>query len=180
MHIRHGARIGHHTTIGGKSVVAYDVRIGNQVKINSSVYVCTGVEIEDMCMISAGVVFTNDVFPRAMNRELRDLETADPTADTLHTTVRRGCTIGANATIGPGLVLGEFSMIGMGAVVTRNVPDRALVTGNPARIAGHVCTCGPKLVDAEDSPQAGSVLKCERCGRAYVWSGTALSPEGAE
>ena len=113
VHIRHDTRLGHHCSVGEKTHIAYDVAIGNYVKINAFVYICTGVEIEDMCMISANTVFTNDRFPRAMNRELTDLETSDPTEETLQTRVRQGCTIGASATIGPGVTLGRFSMVGM-------------------------------------------------------------------
>lgn len=174
VHIRRNARIGDKTSIGEKSYIAYDVVIGSQVKINASVYICAGVEIEDMCMISAATVFTNDRFPRAMNRELTELETSDPTEETLFTTVKRGTTIGAHATIGPGITLGEFCMVGMGAVVTRDVPPHALVIGNPARIVGYVCTCGPRLVSLSASPQKSEELSCERCGRLYHWDGNSL------
>ena len=76
VHIRHDTRLGHHCSVGEKTHIAYDVAIGNYVKINAFVYICTGVEIEDMCMISANTVFTNDRFPRAMNRELTDSPSA--------------------------------------------------------------------------------------------------------
>jgi len=171
VHIRRNAHIGRDTTVGEKSYIAYDVRIGAQVKINAFVYICAGVEIGDMCMISAGTVFTNDRFPRAMNRELTALETSDPTEDTLLTRVGRGATIGANATIGPGLTLGEFCMVGMGSVVTRDVPPQALVLGNPARVIGYVCLCGPRLVNLANPPEIGAAVICERCGRQYDWTG---------
>jgi acetyltransferase-like isoleucine patch superfamily enzyme len=180
VHIRENTRLGHHSSVGEKTCIAYDVVIGNFVKINASVYICTGVTIEDMCMISAGVVFTNDRFPRAMNRQLSDLETSDPTEETLETRVGQGCTIGANATIGPGLTLGAFSMIGMGAVVTHDVPARALVAGNPARVVGHVCTCGPRLVELSAPPPPGKNIECPRCQRRYQWDGVALVEDGAE
>lgn len=160
VHIRKGAKIGHHTMVGGKSLIAYNVIIGNYVKINSNVYIPAFVTIEDGCMISAGVIFTNDVYPRSMNKELTGLETSDPTEDTLPTHVARGVTIGANATIGPGVKLGEYSMIGMGAVVTKDVPPFALVVGNPAKKIGFVCVCGPRLPNQEQ-------CTCHRCGRRY-------------
>jgi acetyltransferase-like isoleucine patch superfamily enzyme len=174
VHIRRNSRIGHHTSVGEKSYIAYDVRIGNFVKINAFVYICTGVEIEDMCMISAGTTFTNDRFPRSMNRELSDLETSDPTEETLHTKVKKGCTIGAGAVIGPGITLGEFSMIGMGSVVTKNVPLQGLVVGNPARLVGYVCLCGPRLVNLNQAHAVEWQITCERCGRLYAWDGTQL------
>jgi len=178
VHIRKNARLGHHVTVGEKTYIAYDVRIGNYVKINAAVYICAGVAIEDMCMISAGVVFTNDRFPRAMNRDLTALETAEPTEETLSTTVQRGSTIGANATIGPGIVLGEFSMIGMGSVVTQNVPPQALALGVPARVVGYVCICGPRLVSLRQAPPPGSEARCGRCGRTYLWDGARLELRG--
>jgi acetyltransferase-like isoleucine patch superfamily enzyme len=178
VHIRRDTRIGHHTSIGEKTHIAYDVSIGNFVKINAFVYICTGVTIEDMCMISAGTVFTNDRFPRAMNKELTDLETSDPTEETLECIVRRGSTIGAHATIGPGIALGEFSMVGMGSVVTKSVPNQALVVGNPAAVIGYVCVCGPRLFAVKGSPAGGSSHSCHRCGRIYEWTGTELVLKG--
>ena len=81
--------------------------------------------------------------------------------------MKRGVTIGANATIGPGITLGEFAMIGMGSVVTKDVPPYALVHGNPARIRGYVCACGPFLGETEVIERTGNVT-CERCAREYT------------
>ncbi|HJZ86061.1 MAG TPA: acyltransferase [Polyangia bacterium] len=173
VHIRRDARIGRSCIIGEKSYIAYQVVIGDFVKINASVYICAGVVIEDFCMLSAHTVFTNDRFPRAGNRELSGLESSDPTADTLLTRVCRGTTIGANATIGPGLVLGAFSMVGMGSVVTRDLAPHALVVGNPARRVGWVCTCGQPLDRSGEAPPVECALACERCGRSFV-----LGPAG--
>jgi UDP-2-acetamido-3-amino-2,3-dideoxy-glucuronate N-acetyltransferase len=180
VHLRRGARIGRSCIIGEKSYVAYDVVIGNFVKLNASVYVCAAVTIEDFCMISAHTVFTNDRFPRAGNRELTGLETSDPTDETLATRVMRGTTIGANATIGPGLTLGEFSMVGMGSVVTRNVAPHALVVGNPARQIGWVCRCGHPVArtgqgdGAGDGDTTGRIIRCIECGKSYARDGSAL------
>jgi UDP-2-acetamido-3-amino-2,3-dideoxy-glucuronate N-acetyltransferase len=109
-------------------------------------------------------VFTNDRYPRAAVPERAELMTSEPTDQTLQTVVRRGTTIGANATIGPGLELGEFCMVGMGAVVTKSVKPFQLVIGCPARAQGWVCVCGEPL--AEGLP-SGSIA-CEQCRRSYM------------
>jgi UDP-2-acetamido-3-amino-2,3-dideoxy-glucuronate N-acetyltransferase len=183
VHIRRGARVGKSTIVGEKTYIAYDVRIGDFVKINACVYICAAVTVEDFCMISAHTVFTNDRFPRAGNRDLTGLETSDPTEETLATRVCRGVTIGANATIGPGVTLGEFSMVGMGSVVTKDVAPYSLVVGNPARPAGWVCVCGRPLVrGAGARPAAASVqLTCDHCHRKYFWDASgfhAVAPGG--
>src|SRR5262249_36970812 len=149
----------------------YDVIIGNFVKINAMVYIPAYVTIDDFCMISAGTVFTNDLYPRSMNKELTALMTSEPTEATLATHVKKGVTIGANATIGPGITLGEFSMIGMGSVVTKNVADYALVVGNPAKVVGYVCICGPSLISMKNPPVTGSKIQCKECSRTYHWKG---------
>jgi len=166
VHIRHGTRLGRDCIVGEKTYVAYDVRIGNFVKINASVYICALVTIEDYVMIAAHTVFTNDRFPRAFPPDLAGLATSDVTEETLPTVVRRGVTIGANATIGSGVEIGEFSMVGMGAVVTKDVPAHALVFGNPARLHGYVCVCGHPLGDAHVFEE-GHNPHCERCARRY-------------
>lgn len=177
VHIRRGARIGRSCIVGEKTYVAYDVTIGDFCKLNASVYVCAQVTIEDFVMLSAHTVFTNDRFPRAGNLELSGLETSDVTDETLATRVCRGSTVGANATIGPGLVLGAFSMVGMGSVVTRTVPPHGLVVGNPARLVGWVCQCGHPLERFSGATPVGSrALRCSRCSRSYRASAEALQP----
>jgi acetyltransferase-like isoleucine patch superfamily enzyme len=168
VHIRRNTTIGDNCIIGEKSYIAYGVQIGNGVKINSFVYICAGVTIEDQVMISAGTVFTNDVLPRAFDVDGKSIKTSDPTEETLETSVCRGATIGANCTIGPGIQIGEYAMIGMGSVVTRDVAPYHLVYGNPARSHGLVCVCGTILTKFDpDPPKDGQKLNCTRCDRNY-------------
>lgn len=172
VHIRFGTRLGDQCIIGGKTYIAYDVVIGNRVKINSFVYICNAVTIEDGVMISAGTVFTNDRFPRATTPDLLTLRPSEPDEATLPTLVRAGATIGAQCTIGNNLEIGRFAMVGMGAVVTRSVPDFHLVVGNPARSVGAVCRCGELLMrfdeTASDSTTSSSTeFDCHHCGRRY-------------
>ena len=107
VHIRHGAVLGKDCIVGEKSYIAYDVRIGNYVKLNANVYICAMVTVEDYVMISAGTVFTNDKFPRAFPPDVSGLASSDPNEETLPTLVREGATIGANATIGCGIEIGR-------------------------------------------------------------------------
>lgn len=165
VHIRAGARIGRECIVGEKTYIAYDVVIGDLCKLNANVYVCAGVTIEDGVMVSAHTVFTNDLLPRATDPDVRTLRSSAPDEHTLHTTVCRGATIGANCTIGPGLTLGAFCMIGMGSVVTRDVPPHALVVGNPARITGVVCACGKLVARSNEAGELPGGPHTCGCGR---------------
>ncbi|MGB8964286.1 MAG: acyltransferase [Candidatus Cybelea sp.] len=172
VHVRHSTRIGADCIVGEKSYIAYGVEIHDLVKINAFVYICTGVTIERGVMIAAGVTFTNDRFPRAATPAFDRLLSSDPDDHTLNTVVREGATIGAQATIGPGLTIGRFAMIGMGSVVTRDVPDFTLVAGNPARAAGHVCICGQPLVSQAETPSREATLRCGSCATEYALEGS--------
>lgn len=172
VHIRRGATLGEQCIVGGKAYIAYDVRIGNRVKINSMVYVCYGVNLHDGVMVSAGTVFTNDVFPRATTPDLQQLRSSDPDEATRETIVAEGATIGAGCLIGSDLRIGRFAMVGMGTVVTRDVPDFHLVVGNPARSIGSVCRCGqPVMKWPAGQPPANGAAECAACRRQYHAAG---------
>lgn len=172
-HVRHSARIGDECIIGEKTYIAYGVHIGDRVKINAFVYICAGVTIERGVMIAAGTVFTNDRFPRAATPNFAKLLPSDPDEHTLPTLVREGATIGAQSTIGCGLTIGRFAMVGMGSVVTRDVPDFVLSLGNPAKLAGYVCACGIPLFAGTHELIEGPVeTTCRACGGRYEISGS--------
>jgi acetyltransferase-like isoleucine patch superfamily enzyme len=168
VHIRHGATLGEECIVGEKTYIAYDVKIGHRVKLNALVYICYGVTIEDGVMISAGTVFTNDVFPRATTPDLKQLRSSDPDEETQETVVAAGATIGAGCTIGSNLRIGRFAMIGMGSVVTRSVPDFHLAVGSPARSIGAVCRCGHPIAKwPPAAPPEHASVECEKCTAAY-------------
>jgi acetyltransferase-like isoleucine patch superfamily enzyme len=152
VHIREGARVGKNCNIGKGVYIDRDVVIGNNVKIQNFTSIYKGVRIEDDVFIGPSVIFTNDLLPRAF-RWGDDLISK--------TTVRKGASIGANSTIICGIEIGGYAMIGAGSVVTKNVPEFALVYGNPARLKGFVCFCGKKLTD---DPKAKGEYKCNHCG----------------
>jgi len=168
VHIRHGATLGEECIVGEKTYIAYDVKIGRRVKINAMVYICYGVTIEDGVMISAGTIFTNDVFPRATTPDLKQLRPSDPDDQTRETVVAAGATVGAGCTIGSNLRIGRFAMVGMGSVVTRDVPDFHLVVGNPARSVGAVCRCGHAIAKwPPGAPAEQASVQCATCGSLY-------------
>lgn len=155
-HIMGDTRIGADCNIGQNVFIASHVSIGSNVKIQNNVSVYTGVTIEDDVFLGPSMVFTNVVNPRShVNRK-------DEYRPTL---VKRGATVGANATIVCGVTLGRYCFVGAGAVVTRDIPDYALVYGNPARVQGWMCQCGLRLA----FEQAGDTewAHCDACGREY-------------
>ena len=161
VHIRSNSSIGHHCIIGEKSYIAYDVKIGDYVKINAFVYIPTGVTIEDRVMVSAGCIFVNDKYRRAFDSKKNSLLSSLPNEETLKTVVREGSTIGAAATILGGLQIGRYALVGAGSMVTKSVPDHALVIGNPARQIGWVCVCGNRLHFIRNK------TNCQKCSRRY-------------
>lgn len=161
VHIRKNTVIGHHCIVGEKTYVAYDVRIGNYVKLNAFVYIPTGVTIEDKVMISAGCIFVNDKYPRAYDFAGSGLLSSAPNEETLNTFVREGATVGAGCTILGDLEIGRYALIGAGSVVTKSVPAHALMVGNPAKQIGWVCVCGFRLKFSKGK------ACCEKCEASY-------------
>ncbi len=145
--VREGAVIGEDCIISKNVYVDENVHIGSHVKIQNNVNVYHGVTVEDDVFLGPSMTFTNDMFPRAFNKDWRVSETL----------VKKGASIGANATIRCGITIGKYATVGCGSVVTKDVPEHALVVGNPARRIGWVCECGFKL--------SGGV--CLECGKKY-------------
>jgi UDP-2-acetamido-3-amino-2,3-dideoxy-glucuronate N-acetyltransferase len=137
-HILKGSKIGENCVFGQNVMAGPDVTIGNGVKVQNNVAIYKGVTLEDDVFCGPSMVFTNVLTPRAF------VERKD---EFLPTLVKHGATIGANATIVCGVTIGRYAMIGAGSVVTKNVPDQALVVGNPARQMGWVSRSGERLGD---------------------------------
>ncbi|HWW59947.1 MAG TPA: acyltransferase [Thermoanaerobaculia bacterium] len=153
-HISSGAVIGTNCSLGQNVFVARGVQIGNGVKIQNNVSIYEGVVLEDYVFCGPSMVFTNVRTPRSAFPRNRP-------EDYLETRVKHGASIGANATIVCGVTVNEWAFIAAGAVVTKDVPAYALITGVPGRVAGWVCQCGITLrFDGERAT-------CAECGRAY-------------
>lgn len=166
-HVMSGAIIGEHCNIGQNVFIASDVRIGNNVKIQNNASLYTGVVVEDDVFLGPSMVFTNVINPRSHINRKDEYKT---------TLVQKGASIGANATILCGITLGRYCFVGAGAVVTRDVPNHALVYGSPARFKGWMCQCGIEL----HFPINGNfqVATCETCGQKYEKAGANISPVG--
>jgi UDP-2-acetamido-3-amino-2,3-dideoxy-glucuronate N-acetyltransferase len=146
--IRNGARIGGECILGRGVYIDAHVVLGNRVKVQNYVSIYEGVTVEDGVFVGPHCVFTNDKQPRAINT---DGTLKSPTDWTVSTTlVREGASLGANSTIVCGITIGRWAMVGAGSVVTKDVPDFALVVGNPARQIGLVCKCGKRLPAGTD------------------------------
>ncbi len=155
--VREGAVLGQEVVLGKGVYVDNDVQIGDRVKIQNYVSVFHGVTLGDGVFVGPHVCFTNDLRPRAINVD-GSLKSAQDWVVT-PTLVRRGASLGANSTIVAGVTIGDFSMVGAGAVVTKDVPPHGLVVGNPARLIGYVCDCGARLQITEDGRRG----YCPRC-----------------
>jgi UDP-2-acetamido-3-amino-2,3-dideoxy-glucuronate N-acetyltransferase len=163
-HVMAHAVIGEGCSIGQNVFIASRVRIGRNVKIQNNVSVYEGVELEDDVFCGPSMVFTNVSTPRS------SYPRNDPRSY-LRTLVKRGASIGANSTIVCGNTIGEYAFIGAGAVVTRDVPPRCVVYGNPARVRGYACECGEIL------RLVSGTIRCNTCGQ--LWARSADSVEKA-
>ncbi|MEW6607195.1 MAG: Gfo/Idh/MocA family oxidoreductase [bacterium] len=152
-HIMAKAKIGQNCNIGQNVVISPDVVIGNGVKIQNNVSVYTGVTLEDDVFCGPSMVFTNVITPRSHVSRKNEYR---------NTLIKKGATIGANATIVCGVTIGNYAFIGAGAVVTKDVSPYSLVIGNPARQVGWMCQCGEKLNFIEQ------IAKCDRCENRYT------------
>ena len=159
-HIQTGAVIGEKCSFGQNVNVSNNVKIGNGCKLQNNVSVYEGVEMEDYVFCGPSMVFTNDLTPRAKYPK--------GSAGYKKTLLKTGATVGANATIVCGNTIGKWSMIASGAVVTKDVPDHALMAGVPAKQIGWVCECGEVLRDG---------LTCHTCGREYTETDNGLVEE---
>ncbi len=157
-HILRGAKIGKNVNIGDHCFIENDVAIGNDVVIKNGISIWDGVIIEEGSFLGPNVVLTNELFPRSGFP--KGLE---------KTLIKKGATIGANATIITGITLGEYSTVGAGTVVTKNVPSHALMYGNPAKQKGWVCGCGLKLKFNRNKAVCS-------CGRAYILKDKRIEP----
>jgi UDP-2-acetamido-3-amino-2,3-dideoxy-glucuronate N-acetyltransferase len=158
-HVMKDSVIGPACNIGQNVVVSPGVRIGRGCKIQNNVSLYTGVILEDFVFCGPSMVFTNVVNPRSEVVRKDEYKT---------TLVRRGASIGANATVVCGITIGQYAFVGAGTVVTRDVPDFALVMGNPARRSGWMCRCGIKL------RTNGATMACGTCGSRYSLHGDVL------
>ena len=156
-HVMTNVRLGANCNVGEHCYLEAGVVIGDDVVIKNGVAVWEGVTIEDRAFLGPNCVFTNDLYPRSKKVNHR-----------VQTVVREGASVGANATILCGHEIGRYSLTGAGSVVTHDVPDFALVTGNPARLRGYVCRCGEKL-----SFSTSGESQC-LCGAAYQRCGLGI------
>jgi len=160
--VREDVKIGKSCIFGKGVYVDSGVTIGDNVKIQNNVSVFAGVTIEDGVFVGPHVCFTNDLQPRAVNPDM-SLKSAHDWVIS-KTLVKGAAALGANSTIVCGTTIGKWSMVAAGSVVTKDVPDHALVRGNPARVVAWVCTCGHKVA-IDEAKGAGT---CGKCGTKLV------------
>jgi len=159
-HVMSNCRIGDHCNIGQNVVISPEVVIGDNVKIQNNVSVYTGVILENDVFCGPSMVFTNVTNPRSHVTRKNEYK---------RTLVRQGASLGANSTVVCGVTIGRYAFVGAGSVVTRDVPEYALVYGNPARLRGWMCACGIALEFAKETGE--DTARCGACGAAYTKNG---------
>ena len=157
--VREGAVVGRDCILGKGSYVDRDVRIGDFCKLQNGVFVFHGFRLEDGVFLGPGVMLLNDKHPRAINPDGSPKSDAD--WEVSEGVVGYGAAIGGGAVVLPGVRIGRMALVGAGAVVTKDVPERGIVAGNPARLRGYACDCGHTL------DRRNARLACPHCGRDY-------------
>jgi acetyltransferase-like isoleucine patch superfamily enzyme len=178
--VRRGARIGAECVIGRDAFVDEGVEIGDRVKIQNAALVYHGVTVEDGVFIGPNAILTNDRYPRSITATGELARADDWVVSPIR--LRAGASIGAGAVVVAGRDVGRFATVGAGAVVTRDVPDFALVAGNPARRIGWVCACGRRLADDGGRPVGGGAsgpAACPACAARYEIDGDRCAPADA-
>jgi acetyltransferase-like isoleucine patch superfamily enzyme len=153
--VREGAKIGENCIMGKDVYIDLEVSIGDRVKVQNGVSVYNGVTLEDDVFLGPYMVLTNDLYPRAYDKEWKVVPTL----------IKKGASVGANATIVCGVTIGKYAMIGAGTVVNKNVPNYGLLVGNPARLIGFVCECGRKMEEKEVGNEFIKMY-CSKCNKA--------------
>ena len=158
--VREGAVIGRGCILGKGSYVDRDVNIGDHCKLQNGVFVFHGFNLEAGVFLGPGVMLLNDKNPRAVNPDGSPKSDAD--WEVSEGTVRYGAAVGGGAVVLPGVEVGRMALVGAGSVVTRDVPERGIVAGNPARLRGYACDCGHVL-----RQRRASSYECPTCGRSF-------------
>jgi UDP-2-acetamido-3-amino-2,3-dideoxy-glucuronate N-acetyltransferase len=158
--VREGAVIGKHCILGKGAYIDKNVRIGDHCKLQNGAFVFHGFNLEDGVFLGPGAMLLNDKHPRAINPDGSTRGDADWVVS--EGLVEYGASVGGGAVILPGVRIGRMAIVGSGAVVTRDVPERGIVVGNPARLQGFACDCGHSLVLGPKGNHS-----CPNCGRVY-------------
>jgi acetyltransferase-like isoleucine patch superfamily enzyme len=158
--VREGAVLGKGCIVGKGAYVDKDVRIGDFCKLQNGVFVFHGFNLEAGVFLGPGVMLLNDKHPRAINPDGSPKSDAD--WEVSSGVVGYGAAVGGGAVVLPGVKIGRWALVGSGAVVTRDVADRGIVVGNPARVVGYACDCGRPLAQ-----ESGGTYRCAKCGRTY-------------
>ena len=155
VHVRKKAKIGKNCNIGKDVYIDTNVEVGDNCKIQNFATLYQGLKVGNDVFIGPHACFTNDIYPRAAIWDEEHL---------MKTLVGNGASIGANSTIIAGVTIGKYAMVGAGSVITRDIPDYALVFGNPGKIKGFVCICGTKLTKKGEKKKT-VLLSCPNCGK---------------